>query len=171
MGNRNHLTTSGPGNQDYGHLHATLAGANCIDSTQHEKGIKEFGDAGVHAVLRSYSRQLHDRHVVEPRLASELSWNNKQAALQYLMFLKKQRRGTIRGCGCTNGRKQRLHTNKEDASSPTDAIKAVILACVIDAMERQDMATVNIPGAFMQAKMDDSCFVFVQPVECIDLYM
>jgi hypothetical protein len=139
--------------RDYGHLHATLEHTVL---TQHsmKKGIKEFGDAGVDAVLKEL-QQLHDRNVLEPRLANELSRDDKRAALQYLMFLKKKRNGTIKGRGCADGRKQRLHTNKEDASSPTVAIEAVMLSCVIDAMERRDVATVDIPGAFMQAEMDE----------------
>jgi hypothetical protein len=71
------------------------------------------------------------------------------------MFLKKKRNGTIKGRGCADGRKQRMHTTKEEASSPTVAIEAVMLSCVMDAMERRDVATVDIPGAFMQADMDD----------------
>ena len=30
-----------------------------------------------------------------------------------------------------------------------------MLSCVIDALERRDTATVDIPGAFMQADMDE----------------
>lgn len=71
------------------------------------------------------------------------------------MFLKKKRSGRIKGRGCADGRKQRAYTNKEDASSPTVAIEALMLSCVIDAKEGRDVATVDIPGAFMQADMDD----------------
>ena len=41
-------------------------------------------------------------------------------------------------------------------SSPTVAIESVMLSCVIDAMEGRDVATVDIPGAFMQANMDET---------------
>jgi hypothetical protein len=78
----------------------------------------------------------------------------KNAALEYLMFLKKKRCGNIKGRGCANGRKQQEYTSKEDASSPTVLIESRMLFCVIDAKEKQDAATVNIPGAFMQADMD-----------------
>ena len=71
------------------------------------------------------------------------------------MFLKKKRNGSIKGRGCADGRKQRLYTAKEDASSPTVAIESVMLSSVIDAKENRDVATVDIPGAFMQADMDD----------------
>jgi hypothetical protein len=35
------------------------------------------------------------------------------------------------------------------------AIESVLLTCAIDALERRDVATVDIPGAFMQADMDE----------------
>jgi Reverse transcriptase (RNA-dependent DNA polymerase) len=70
------------------------------------------------------------------------------------MFLKKKRCGKIKGRGCADGRKQREYTSKEDASSPTVLIEAVMLSCVIDALKKRDVATVDIPGAFMQADMD-----------------
>lgn len=139
--------------RDYGHIHATLE-HTVMTQMNMRKGIKEFGDAGVDAVL-SELKQLHDRKVLEPRIADELSREEKLAALHYLMFLKKKRNGRIKGRGCADGRKQRLHTNKEDASSPTVAIEAVMLSCVIDAKERRDTATVDILGAFMQADMDE----------------
>ena len=119
-----------------------------------KKGIKEFGEAGVDAVLDEL-QQLHDRKALEPRPADKLTREERRAALNYLMFLKKKRNGQIKGRGCADGRKQRLHTNKEVASSPTAAIESVMLSCVIDANERRDVATVDIPGAFMQADMDE----------------
>jgi hypothetical protein len=71
------------------------------------------------------------------------------------MFLKQKRCGKIKGRGCADGRKQREYLSKEDVSSPTVAIESVLLTCAIDALERRDVATVDIPGAFMQADMDE----------------
>jgi hypothetical protein len=70
------------------------------------------------------------------------------------MFLKQKRSGKIKGSGCADGRKQREHTNKEDASSPTVAIESVLLSFTIDAKEGSDVATVNLSGAFIQADME-----------------
>jgi hypothetical protein len=92
--------------------------------------------------------------VLEPKSNDDITKDDKRKALKYLMFLKKKRNGVIKGRGCADGRKQRAYTSKEEASSPTVAIESVMLSCVIDAMERRDVATVDIPGAFMQADMD-----------------
>ena len=44
--------------------------------------------------------------------------------------------------------------DKDDVSSPTVSTEALLLTCVIDAMEERDVATVDIPGAFMQSDME-----------------
>jgi hypothetical protein len=47
-------------------------------------------------------------------------------------------------------------TSKEEASAPTVAIEAVMLSATISAMEGQDVGvTVDIPGTFMQADIDE----------------
>ena len=120
-----------------------------------KKGLQVFGPPGVEAVYKEL-QQLHERKVGEPRDASTLSPTQKRNALGYLMFLKQKRTGQITGRGCADGRKQRLHTTKDDASSPTAATESVLLSCVIDAKERRDVATVDIPGAFMQGDQDET---------------
>ena len=72
------------------------------------------------------------------------------------MFLKQKWTGQIKGRGCADGRKQRRHTPKDDASSPMVATESVLLSCVIDAKERRDVATVDILGAFMQGDQDET---------------
>ena len=87
--------------------------------------------------------------------ANQLSSKEKHAALQYLMFLKKKQCGRVKGWGCADGWKQQAKINKEDASALTVTIESIIISCVIDAAEWHDVATVDIPGAFMQADMDE----------------
>ena len=98
--------------------------------------------------------QLHVRKVLKP--TKNLNCKERRDALQYLMFLKEKRNGIIKARGCADGRKQRAFTTKEEASSPTVSIESVMLSCVIDAKERRDVATVDLPGAFMQADMEDT---------------
>jgi hypothetical protein len=71
------------------------------------------------------------------------------------MFLTKKHCGRIKARGCADGRKQRETTRKEDASAPTVSVEAVMFSATIDAMEGRDVATVDIPGAFMQADIDE----------------
>ena len=55
---------------------------------------------------------------------------------------------------------------KEDASAPTVFIEESVMlsSCTQDAKERRDiLATVDLPGAFMHADMDDTV-----PIELVD---
>ena len=41
---------------------------------------------------------------------------------------------------------------KIETSSPTASLAGLIMACLIDTCEGRDMAALEIPGAFLQAK-------------------
>ena len=118
-----------------------------------KQGIRKFGDAGKAAVLVEL-QQLYDRKVMDPVNKYDLTAEERKGALRYLMFLKEKRCGTIKGRGCADGRKQRDYMSKNDTSSPTVATEALLLSCVIDAVEGRDVATCDIPGAFMQSDME-----------------
>jgi Reverse transcriptase (RNA-dependent DNA polymerase) len=117
-------------------------------------GIKRFGDQGTEAVKKEL-QQLHDRQVLVPMHWEQLTALERSRALGYLMFLKENTDGSIKGRGCADGRPQRAYIPKEDATSPTVRNESTMLTATIDAYERRDVATVDLPGAFMQADMDD----------------
>ena len=64
---------------DYSHLHTTL---ESIIITQYsmKKGINLFGEAGIDAVLHDL-QQFHNREVIKPKNASELSGSDKEGTL------------------------------------------------------------------------------------------
>ena len=113
-----------------------------------------FGEAGVEAVKKEM-QQLHDRGIMKKKEAKELTRAQKKEALAYLMFLKRQHGGKIKGRGCADGRKQRAYTAKEDAASPTIANEAMFLMAVIEAMEGRKVAVLDVLGAFMQVDMEE----------------
>ena len=91
-----------------------------------------FGDQGADALMKEL-RQIVVMNVMSGCHAHELTREQKKRALKYLMFLKEKRCGCIKGCGCADGREQRLHKTKEDMSSPTVSIEVLLLSCMIDA--------------------------------------
>jgi hypothetical protein len=119
-----------------------------------KKGLKLFGDKGREAVEVEL-QQLHERQVMQPVAAESLTQEQRRRALAYLMFLKQKRCGKVKGRGCADGRKQRVYTAKEEATSPTVSIRSIMLSCMIYAKEGRHVATADIPGAFMQADMDE----------------
>ena len=50
----------------------------------------------------------------------------------------------------SGGNKQRGTIDKEDSTSPTAALKSVLLTSTIDAAEERDVAVINISNAFIQ---------------------
>ena len=74
------------------------------------------------------------------------------------MFLKQKQNGKIKEGSCAAGWKH-LTTRKEDAGAPTVSVEDLVLSCTIDAKEVCDVATMDIPGAFMHANMDEISLV------------
>ena len=71
------------------------------------------------------------------------------------MFLKlKSDEVTIKGRRCADGRKQWDWLSKEDMSLPTMSTEGLVLSCMIDAIEGREVATNNIPGAFLKTDYD-----------------
>ena len=75
------------------------------------------------------------------------------------MKLKQKKDGSIKGRGCAGGSKQ--HPISDDTSSPTVSTKSLFISCVIDAHERRDIATEDIPGAFLQAHLKENEEMFM----------
>ncbi len=119
-----------------------------------KKGLTVFGISGAAAVRKELEQLLY-RKVMHGKRSKELTRDQKRAALRYLMFLKQKRCGKIKGRGCADGRKQRIYKSKEETSSPTIHIESLFLSCIIDALEKREVATLDIPGAFMQAEIDE----------------
>ena len=91
-----------------------------------KKGIEIFGEEGVDAVLKEL-HQLNDLEVVSAIHPSKMTREEVKRALPYLMFLKRKRSGLVKGRGCADGRSQREFISKEEASSPTVSLYALIL--------------------------------------------
>ena len=100
-------------------------------------------------------RQLHDRGVMAPVHKKCSTPEQRKEALAYLMFLKQKRCGKVKGRGCMDGRKQRAFIAKEESTAPTVSTEAVFLTAVIDALEGREVAVLDVPGAFMEADIDE----------------
>eukprot|EP00957_Ditylum_brightwellii_P156405 11903885-Ditylum_brightwellii.AAC.1 len=87
-------------------------------------------------------QQLHDMNLFKPLHLGDLSEDKKWDALRAIMT-------------CVDGQKQQDSIPKEDAASPTVAPESIIITSVINVKEGKDVATTNIPGAYLNADMDD----------------
>ncbi len=85
----------------------------------------------------------------EPKLADELTDNDKKKVYASLIFLKEKRNGDIKARSCAE------HITKDEAALPTVALESVFVTTAIDAKEHQKMVTNDIPGAFLHANNED----------------
>ena len=117
-------------------------------------GLREWGDRA-HDAAYMEMKQLHMRNTFKPKHYRELTEHQRLMLLESHMFLKLKRSGDVKGRTVAGGNKQRDYISKEDASSPTVAVESVLLSCIIDAEEGRDVATVDIPNAFIQTQVED----------------
>ena len=141
---------------DTGVTLATRGNGEVLETPQMslKAGLRTFGNDGMKAVEKEM-HQIRDGDVMKPVHKHRLTPEQRKEALAYLMFLKRKRCGKIKGRGCADGRKQRAYITKEDSTAPTASMEAVFLTAVIDAMEGRNVVVLDVPGAFMQAKIDE----------------
>ena len=104
-------------------------------------------------------KHLHDRRVYIPVDPRKMSSRSKTSALKYLIFLKMKRYGRVKGKICADVRSQRANTHKDDIRLTTVATDSLMISCLIDAMERCAVATVDILSALLQAGTDDLVYI------------
>ena len=79
-----------------------------------------------------------------------------------LFFLTEKRDGTIKARQCADGWKQRNYMVKEEAALPMLSTEAIFTTSVIDAKEKQEVAIVDLPGAFLHTENDQDVIMFMK---------
>ena len=113
-------------------------------------GLRLFGSRGDTAVTKELS-QLHTMNCFRPCDPHTLTRDARRNALTSLMFLTEKRTGEVKARACANGSVERTHITKEEAAAPTVTSEAIFIQSTIYANERRDVATCDIPGAFLHA--------------------
>ena len=124
-------------------------------------GIKKHGQVAIDALFQEFS-QLHDLGVFEGQDARKLTDKQKRAALRAISMIKEKRCGKIKGRTVADGRSQRDLFTKEQTTSPTVSTDALMLSILIDALERRDVATADVAGAYLHAHMKDFTLLKVE---------
>ncbi|MGC9197302.1 MAG: hypothetical protein ACP5IL_17920, partial [Syntrophobacteraceae bacterium] len=69
------------------------------------------------------------------------------------MFLTEKRDKSIKGRMVYNGKPTREWLSRDDSASPTVALESIMLTAIVDAKEKRDVMTADVPNAFIQAQM------------------
>ena len=137
------------------HLNNTMKGIsddqafNFIQTYSLKQGIKKFGMKGRNAAFKEM-KQIHDRVVFIPINVNNMTDQERKRAMESLIFLSEKRDGTIKARTCANGSTQRDYINKDEPTSPTASTEAILITGVIDAKQRRDVMTLDVPNAFVQ---------------------
>lgn len=126
-----------------------------------DKGIKLFGDRARESI-RKELHQLHGYRTYTPVHAHELTAEEKRQALAFLIFLTEKRCGKVKTWACVNGSTQRDYIPKETTASPTIMTDSVMITSTIDAHERRRVVTLDIPGAFLHADLDEEVVMLLR---------
>jgi L-asparaginase II len=110
--------------------------------------VKKFGKRAKDAVVKEV-QQMIDQECFEPIHQEELKDMEQQRAMESLIFLSEKKDGLIKACHCANGSTQRSYMEREEVSSLTVSTKLTMLTSVIEVAEERDVATCDIPNAFI----------------------
>jgi hypothetical protein len=116
----------------YEYVLNTISSYNNIEASKStpqygfNRGLKEFGQLGYEATVNELDDNLLGMGAVQMLKPSEINKNIRYEAQNYLMFLKIKRCGKIKARGCVDGRPQREYISKDESSSPSVSIYALM---------------------------------------------
>jgi hypothetical protein len=141
-------------------LYSTAVGI-CFNQMTASKGIKLFGPKAIAAMFKEY-KQLNDLKVLGRINVDALSPEQKRKALRAVNLIKEKRCGKIKGRTVADGSVQRKYVPREEASSPTLSLEALMGVLLINSFEERDVAVFDVPGAYLHADIPDDKFVLLK---------
>ena len=116
------------------------------------RAVKVFGPEARKAG-KSEVKQLHDRTCFRAMAVAELTRREKERAMEGLLFISQKSTGEHKGRLAYNGKPTRAWVSREDKSSPTAGTESIFITCAVDAAEKRDVMSLDVPNAFIQAKL------------------
>jgi len=113
------------------------------------EGLRKFGELGRIAIVEELQLLLNEEVFI---FMDSLTDEQKQRALRIHCFLTEKRDGRIKARAVADGRSQKRYL-EEETYSPTVRLESIMLCSLIDALEQRYVATIDIKGAFLKAKV------------------
>ena len=118
-------------------------------------GIKKHGRTAQVALMAEFSK-LEDLSMYKPLDPSKLTQEEqKKAALWAINLIKEKQCRKHLGRTVEGRRSQRTLYEKSETPSPTVANDSLMISIACDALERWDVGTADIAGAYLKAYMKD----------------
>ena len=123
------------------------------------EGIRRWGDTAIAAIIKEL-KQLQEgampgKPVIEAMNPDDMTNEDKmKRTLEAVTVIKQKRCGKIKGRTCADGSKQRRYLKEfESVASPTLSLDGLFGSTMIDVFEGRDVATCDVPGAFLHAEL------------------
>src|SRR5210317_806957 len=136
-------------------------GVSFIQQYYLNKGLKIFKEDGDKAAMGELE-QLVQRNCWDPIHVEEMNNLERKRAQDAMMLLAEKNTGEIKGRCVYKGNGTREWLSREDTSSPTASLEAIMTTCVIDAHEGRDVMSTDLPNAFIQTPMDEDSRVMMK---------
>jgi hypothetical protein len=79
----------------------------------------------------------------------------RKRAMESLIFLVEKHDGRLKARTCANGSTQHAYMERDDAASCTAMTESILITSTIDAKQKRDLMTADIPNAFVQTAIDE----------------
>jgi hypothetical protein len=79
----------------------------------------------------------------------------RKRAMESLIFLVEKHDGRVKARTCANGSTQHAYMERDDAASRTAMTESILITSTIDAKQKRDLMTADIPNAFVQTAIDE----------------
>jgi hypothetical protein len=116
--------------------------------------LKKWGKEAEESVGKEM-KQLYWQNSFKPMHWKFLTAKQRKKVLESHIFVKRKLDGILKAQQVAGENKQQGYITKEDTSSPTVSLEAVLLTCIVDANKNRDIAIVDIPNAFVQTIVED----------------
>jgi hypothetical protein len=125
-----------------------------------DKANKLFGSEAAASVMKEVG-QMHEKGVWTPIMYDQLTVVEKSKIIRSLLFLKRKRDGRLKARLVADGRMQERSADY-DLAAPTVSTESLFMVAIINAYEDRYVVTVDIEGAYLNARMDRQVIVEVQ---------
>ena len=162
------------GNRRYGHKHGRWQERDDGSHDAHayrisvNQALKRFPKAAMDEMSRELL-QLHSRPTWHPVRYSSLSFKQKSKVIRSHMFLKEKYFSNgefekLKARLVAGGHMQdRSSYGESDFAAPTVALSSVYMVAAVAAREGRMVATMDVPGAFLNADLKEEVFMQLEP--------
>ena len=144
-------------------LEEQMLGVILVQQYNLKKGMELFGDRAKEATTKEL-QQIHDSGTYVPVMQKDVTREEKIKALYALMFIVEKRDGRVKARKVAVGSKQRTFPGyvKSEWSSPTVTTDGVIITSTIEAHEGRDVATADLPNAYLHADNNEQTLMLLK---------